>query len=411
MSEASSQKSETDKKRKKTEKKPNSLHNLLDDNKERKCKTHTSRKSKKSINDKNSFTDIRKNFRKFKNYFNDLRIAYIDEFQKLETGKEKDIFTLKKEFEKKMPYISGKKNINSSSIQIPDKKIFMKKIFIEIINSFNENNDYPGEKKCGLAYLDNSEWIYYTIEEVFYQRYITDTKKIMSKLYDDFMQNEIKTDTLFTENDNYILPSSDTGYNSERNEIKFFEMKTGLTSSPDLIIKLDPEKDTISINPKNNCTFDQYFKSISYNYIEIDGALVNDTKKDIIIKNKDNAMISYKKILVNSQEQKKGDKKDYIYTTHLSDKSDDITVPAETLIIFQTKIKSPYINLDSKDLEKFNTKEIIFKNMKKELAVVLKKMIQQGNYFWNLYNKINLIKKDYNLVFFFLYLIIFLLLI
>ena len=283
----------------------------------------------------------------------------------------------------------------------------MKKIFIEIINSFNENNDYPGEKKCGLAYFDNNEWIYYTIEEVFYQRYITDTKKIMSKLYDDFIQNEIKTDTLFTENDNYILPSSVTGYNSERNAIKFFEMKTGLTSSPDLIIKLDPEKDTISINPENNCTFDQYFKSISYNYIEIDGALVNDTKKDIIIKNKDNAMIPYKKILVNSQEQKKGDKKDYIYTTDLSDKSDDITVPAETLIIFQTKMKSPYIKLDSKDLEKFNTKEIIFKNMKKELAVVLKKMIQQGNYFWNLYNKINLIKKDYNLVFFF-FLIIFL---
>ena len=81
---------------KKNEKKPNSLHNLLDDDKERKFKTYTSGKSKKSKNDKNSFTDISKNFRKFKNYFNDLRIAYKDEFQKLEIGKGKNIFTLKK---------------------------------------------------------------------------------------------------------------------------------------------------------------------------------------------------------------------------------------------------------------------------------------------------------------------------
>lgn len=217
------------------------------------------------------------------------------------------------------------------------------------------------------------------------------------------MQNEIKTDNLFSENDNYILPSSDTGYNFERkrNKTKFFEMKTGLTSSPDLIIKLDPEKDTISINPENKCTFDQYFKSIAYNYIEIDGALINDTKEDIIIDNKDNALIPYQKILVNSKEQKKGDKKDYIYTTSLDEKSDIIKIPRNTVIVFQTKMKNPFINLDCKNLEKFNSQEIIFKEMKKELAVALKKMIKHGNYFWNLYNKIKLIKEDYNLVFFF----------
>ena len=163
----------------------------------------------------------------------------------------------------------------------------------------------------------------------------------MSKLYDDFMKNEIKTDTLFTENDDYILPLNVTGYNFERNATKFFEMKTGLTSSPDLIIKLEPEKDIISINPENKYIFDQYFKSIAYNYIEIDGALVNDTKKDIIIDNKEKAIIPYQKILVNLKEQKNGDKKDYIYTTVLSEKSDIINIPAETLIIFQTKMKSP----------------------------------------------------------------------
>ena len=41
--------------------------------------------------------------------------------------------------------------------------------------------------------------------------------------------------------------------------------------------------------------------------------------------------------------------------------------------------------------------------MKKELAVVLKKMMQQGNYFWNLYNQIKLIDENYNLLFFFIF--------
>lgn len=154
---ASSQKSGTDKK--KTEEKPRSLKDLLDDDKIGDSKTDT----KKSKKDKNPFSDITKNFRSFNKYFNDLRNAYEDEFQKLEKGKEKDIFTLRKKFESKMPYISGAKKIESSSIQMPDKKFFMKNIFIEIINSFKRKNDYPGEKKCGLAYLDNSEWIYYNI--------------------------------------------------------------------------------------------------------------------------------------------------------------------------------------------------------------------------------------------------------
>ena len=69
----------------------------------------------------------------------------------------------------------------------------------------------------------------------------------------------------------------------------------------------------------------------------------------------------------------------------------------------QTKLKSPYIKLDSKNLEIFRNQKIIFKNIKKELSVVLKKMIDYGNYFWNLYKKIKLIEGNFDLLFFFIF--------
>ena len=56
-------------------------------------------------------------------------------------------------------------------------------------------------------------------------------------------------------------------------------MKTGLTTLPDLIIKLAPKNFITNINPDKECTFDEYFKSIVYNYIEIDGAFINKQKK------------------------------------------------------------------------------------------------------------------------------------
>ena len=236
---------------------------------------------------------MRKNFRNFQDYLKDLKKDYKKEFEDIK--KHKNICDCKEKFKEKLPYISGYKTIQLSSIQIPDKQFFMRNIFKEIISSFINNQTYPGENKCGLAYFYDEEWIYYTIEEVFYEKYIEDSKKIMFKLYKDFMENELKAETLFTENDKYILPSSVSGYSFERKATKFFEMKTGLTTLPDLIIKLSPKNFTTNINPDKECTFDEYFKSIVYNYIEIDGAFINRTKKDIIIENNDNAIIPYKK--------------------------------------------------------------------------------------------------------------------
>ena len=411
MSEISSKKAETETKDSKEE--ISNLKKLLYDNKKHNYKTTISGKSNKSRSNNNSTTDIINNFRTFKGYLNSISIYYEKEFRTKENIEQlkketnyiiKDNLDIKNIFQKTMPYISGTKEIKLSSIQIPDNQFF-ENIFKDIINSFEGNNAFPGENKCGLSYFDSTEWIYFTIEEVFFQRYILDTNKVMTKLYQDFMNSNIEEDSLFTENDQYILPSSVSGYNFERNATKFFGIKSEkLKALPDLLIKLDAKKGNFKFNPQGEYTFDEYFGYITYNFVEIDGAFMNNTNEEIKIENNENAMKLYEKIIVNSKSYKKDDKKsDVEYTVSLSGYSDIIKIPNKTIIIFQTKLKCPFIQLDNKKLEVFENQKLSFRKMKKELAVVLKKMIQQGNYFWNLYNQIKLIDKNYNLLFFFIF--------
>lgn len=331
MSEISSKISKLD--LQKSEKNKNSLDNYYG---KRKCKTSGSKKSQN--NQKHNISDIAKNLRNFIDYLKEIKIYYENEFKNSEKIKNnpeiKDIFDIKNEFKRVMPYISGAKQIELTSIKIPDKQFFMYSIFQDIINSFQLSQTYPGEDKCGLVYFKDAEWIYYTIEEIYFQRYITNTQNIMSRLYEDFMKNELNSESLFTEDDKYILPSSISGYNFERNAAKYFQMKTGLATLPDLLLILDPESK--NNNLKKELTFDEYFKSMKYTYIEIDGAFINNTNENIKLKNDENVIIPYDKIIVDKFE------KQNFYSTKISKNCNDtIDIPDKTVIILQTKMKSP----------------------------------------------------------------------
>ena len=131
---------------------------------------------------------------------------------------------MKKEFEKAFPYISRTKKIDKNSIQFPSRQYFLKNLFNDIIDTLSDNKPYPIENKYGLTYINDNEWIYFTIEEMNYQKYISDSKKMYSFLYDDYMNKVINEKEFFTENDKYILPSTIRGLNFERNAYKLLQI-------------------------------------------------------------------------------------------------------------------------------------------------------------------------------------------
>ena len=105
----------------------------------------------------------------------------------------------------------------------------MKNLFNDIIDTLSDNKPYPLENKYGLTYINDNEWIYFTIEEMNYQKYISDSKKMYSFLYDDYMNKVINEKEFFTENDKYILPSTIRGLNFERNTYKLLQIKILIT--------------------------------------------------------------------------------------------------------------------------------------------------------------------------------------
>ena len=119
------------------------------------------------------------------------------------------------------------------------------------------------------------------MEELPYQQYISDANKQLSLFYEDFMNNKINPNNLNFENDKNISPTSIKGLDFEKNVTKYFQNKIKLEESPDLLIKLDPiEKyNEDNDNHSKNINFDEYFKFIKYNYIEIDGAFKIIQKK------------------------------------------------------------------------------------------------------------------------------------
>lgn len=73
----------------------------------------------------------------------------------------------------------------------------MKNLFNDIIDTLSDNKPYPLENKYGLTYINDNEWIYFTIEEMNYQKYISDSKKMYSFLYDDYMNKVINEKEFF----------------------------------------------------------------------------------------------------------------------------------------------------------------------------------------------------------------------
>ena len=198
-----------------TDSSSNKLKHLLKN--KRLCKTSNSKTNKNPYSEGgNTLTNIKKNLQNFNGYLKEINRRYQKIFKndlksKPKSEREPDDFEILRLFKQNMPYISGESPINLKAIQIPSNQYFMKNIFIDIIELFLENKSFPGEEKCGLVYLFKQEWIYYTIEELFYQKYISQCNKILSLAYEDFRNYKLKPDTLFTENDKYILPSSVRG--------------------------------------------------------------------------------------------------------------------------------------------------------------------------------------------------------
>ena len=275
----------------------------------------------------------------------------------------------------------------------------MNQIFGEIINLFNKNNTYPGEDKCGLSYFFNQEWIYFTLDELVYQRYISDSNNIMKKLYKDFMEDKKNPETLFTENDEHILPLNFTEYNSERNSNNFLKMETNLKSLPDLLIKLGPNIEKI---PKNSeLTFDDYVQLLKNNFLEIDGAFINDTENIITIE-EDSTLTPYEEINVNLIKDKKTQSSEYEASLNLKEQN-IIKIPEKAVIFLETKSECPCIKIDYQNEAEFDKTKLMKKEMKKELSVVLYKMIKKAELFYKLYEKLEIVKSRYSVLFFLIF--------
>ena len=397
--------------------KENKLGKLLKTINNRNCKTTTSSNTKKSKNSiVNCLTEIKNNLKTFSDYMTTINKKYYEEFifelnnkgnSKIKgkgTEEENSLIKLEMQnaFKKKMPYISRSKIIDINSIQIPDNQYVMKRIFNDIINLFVKNISFPGEKKCGLAYFLEQEWIYFTREELSYQKYIYDSNETLSLLYKEFIKDKLDLENLFTDRDDYILPKSAKGYDFEINETKYFKNKIKLEEAPNLMIKLDSIIVEKTIYPKD-INFDEYFDFIKFNYIEIDGTFINDTKKTIILENNSNTLIPYSEINV----FKIKNKDNSLSFTNEIDKSgkymNTIRIKDKTIVFFQTKLQSSFRKLNSKNVIDFNNDYLPLDDMEKELAVVLYKMILYGENFIKLYKKIELIKDNYSVLFFLIF--------
>ena len=383
----------------------------LSKNIKRNCKTEISSKTNTTeSDDEYSLTEIKNNLKTFRDYMIKINKKYYEEFittfdlKNSENSKinEKEKEEIQKAFIKKMPYISLTKTININSILIPDNKFFMNKVFKDVINSLVNNISFPGEKKCGLAYFPEQEWIYFTKEELSYQKYIYDSNETLSLLYKEFIKDKLDLENLFTDRDDYILPKNVKGYDFERNETKYFKNKIKLEEAPNLMIKLDSIIVEKTIYPKD-INFDEYFDFIKFNYIEIDAAFINDTKKAIILENNSNTLIPYSEINV----FKIKNKDNSLSFTNEIDQSgkymNTIRIKDKTIVFFQTKLQSSFRKLNSKNVIDFNNDYLPLDDMEKELAVVLYKMILYGENFIKLYKKIELIKDNYSVLFFLIF--------
>ena len=357
-----------------------------------------------SDNSKTSTIIVKKQFTTFGNYMNDIKNKYLKEFK--QTIKNEDNLEIVKKFEEKMPIISGKCPIQNCNfdINIPDQ-YFMINIFWEIIKIVtNKDSAYPMDNKYGLAYFYDKEWIFFTIDEIYYQKYISQANQVMSLLYSDYTNQILNPKDLFTKDDKYILPRCVKGLDYERNVFQYFQLKTKLKEGPDVLIKINSKINKNIHKYKKKLNFNEYFDSINnYSYLEIDGALINNTENEIILKRDDNPIIFlYHEIIVNQIENKENVTKYICQNPNNYDNIIEIKIPKNTVIFFQTKSQGP-TNILPKDITSFNSTELEFDQMKKELSVVLYKLILYGKYFYELYTKLKIIDNKYKVIFFLIF--------
>ena len=215
----------------------------------------------------------------------------------------------------------------------------------------------------------------------------------MAYLYEDYSKNVLNTSSFFTEEDLYILPSNLRAKIFEKNAFNYFLLKTKLKSGPDLLIKLrNKETNEEKINKEKKIIFSDYINLIKHNfdYLEIDGALINNTKEERSIKI-EQPILTYETITFHNNNCEMDSKNCIIKK---------IIIPAYSVVFFQTKIKGPNIKLNK---EEFNEKKLFLNEMKEELAVVLYKMIIYNKYFYELYIKLGLIDENYTAVFFLIF--------
>ena len=376
-----------------------------------KCKTEESSviSDSKSKTSSYNINEFKNNFQTIEKYKNEIYNKYFEDFKKsfLKNSKvnsqeteekdiqgEIDIFTIKKEFTKKFPYISGEKKIDCNSINIPTNQYFMNNLFKGVIQLFENNKSYPANNKYGLVYFREQEWIFFTIEELYYQQYLSDSNKIMSFLYEDYSKDILNKKILFTEDDQYTLPSYMNSKIFEKNAFNYFQLKTQLKQGPDLLLKLIDKREYVQ--HEEICTFSDYIEQIksNFDYLEIDGALINDSEKEKSLKDNDieNSILAYKSITFNNIDN-------IIYLDDKNTNKKSIKIPANSVVFFQTKMKGPNIKLNDNIFQE----KLYIKEMREELAVVLYKMIIYNRYFYELYLKLGLIDKKYTALFFLIF--------
>ena len=360
----------------------------------------------------NSINSFKNGFKTFKDYMTENKDKYwrkfLEEEKKKINNKNKKRDELIKIFNKNMPYISEKEKINKNSFHINSKLYFINKIRDEALSLINKSNSpYPIHKKYGLAYLFDCEWLFFSIDEIFYQKYISDSKNIFSILYKDYNKNITDPDKFFSDNDKYILPKNITGLEYEKNSLDFFELATNLEKGPDIMFKLFNKNNNNIIykGAKNNnselFTFDDYINSLEYNFVEIDGSLINKDKKmeiNLINNIEDCPYILYNEIIVIS----KMVENNYIYECKINEnlRKNVLKIAGKSVIFFQTKISCPLIQINPDNIK---TKSLTLEEIKKELVVVIYKMILSGNYFYELYKKIKIINDSYNVIFYLIF--------
>ena len=365
--------------------------------------------SSNSVNDKiDDKNYIKNNLSYFKDYLLKIKEDYLNKFKEEFEDNAIPNKTMYEAFQERMPYISRNKIINVNSIQIPNNNYFNKYLLKHILSLFKDKKPYSIIDIYGLIYFKGHEWIYFTVDEMFFQEYIYDSNSVVDLMYEDYINNKIDIESLLTENDNYIFPSSVDDYSFEKSPNKycqFIQFKTDLNTAPDILIKLlskEEEKEE-KIDDDDKVTFDEYFSYFKYNFLKIDGALINDKKRDIIIDNFENIMIPYEELTVKRNNNKDEKGKYYICDLNKNkylDSPSILTVPSNSVIFLQTNLEGRYYQFDSKNQDNFEKLELFWEQMEDRLPVILTKLILSGKYFFELYKELNLIKNYYSIILF-----------